>query len=79
MVRGGDVWVQVGDIAPRVQFLVDTHQTLRLGFFQASSGSKNNTFQFYEDKKHIKKFARADSKFFYIYRDEKHILTLKIP
>jgi len=38
-------------------------------------GKKNNTFQFYEDKKHIKNFAGTDFELFNIYNYEKDFLA----
>ena len=37
---------------------------------------KNNTFQFYENKKHNETFAGTYSKLLYIYREAKHILVI---
>jgi len=39
--------------------------------------TKNNTFQFYEDKKYIKNFAWMNFKYFYICENKKHILATK--
>ena len=40
-----------------------------------SSGSKNNTFQFYKDEKHTENFVEMYSKLLNIYRGGKYILV----
>lgn len=42
---------------------------------EPSSKPENNTFQFYNEEKHIKNFLGIDSKLFNIYKNEKHILA----
>lgn len=47
----------------------------RFRLSEPTFGLKSNTFQFCEDEKQTKNFARPNSEHFHMYEDEKHILT----